>query len=148
MANQFALNDAAAMAISPRLQLAMPASMLQLPVFAGAAEIPVGRSPVGNEPRSRSPKAGDMVVSQGIAQATRQLWAPDVVVGAGAAGPLRSGNLRREERYQDPRQWARYLNQANLDQERETDKLRLELASAVRWMVEPRSPEVADGGRA
>ena len=66
-----------------------------------------------------------MVVSQGVAQATRQLWPPDVVVGAGAAGPLRSGNLRREEPYQDPRQWARYLNQANLDQERETDKLRL-----------------------
>jgi hypothetical protein len=105
MANQVALNGAAAMASPPAPQLAMPVPMLQLPAFAGAAEVPVGRSPVGsNDPRSRSPKAGDMVVSQGVAQAARQLWPPEG--GAGAAAPLRTGNLRREERHQDPREWA------------------------------------------
>ena len=122
------------MAISPQLHLALTAPNLQqLPAHAGA-ELPVSSSPVGVEPRSRTPKGRDLASSQGLAQVPSQLW-PDGTVGAETvAGPPRMGNLRREERGQDPRQWARYLNQSNIDQERENDKLRLELASAIRWI--------------
>ena len=129
MANQFALNDDAAMAPAPRLHLAITAPILQqLPPLAGA-ELPVSRSPVGIEPRSRTPKAGKLVLSHGLAQVTRQLW-PEGTIGAETvAGPSRTGNLRRNERGQDPRQWAKCLNQSNIEQERENDKFRLELAS-------------------
>ena len=131
MANQFALNDDAAMAPAPRLHLAIiPPNLQQLPPFAGS-ELPVSRSPVGNEPRSRTPKAGELALSHGLAQVTIQLW-PEGTIGAETvAGPSGTGNLRRNERGQDPRQWAKYLNQS---QERENDKLRLELASAIRWI--------------
>ena len=44
------------------------------------------------------------------------------------------GNLRRNERGEGPRQWARHLNQSTVDVEHENNKLRLELSSAIRWI--------------
>ena len=134
MAEKIALNDAAM--ASPRLRPAMPALALQLPTFAGT-DLPVSRSPVGNDPRSRTPpEIGGLALAQGqIAQVSRQLWPPEGTIGADAvAGSACLGNLRRNERGDNPRQWARYLNQSNVEQERENDKLRLELASAIRWI--------------
>ena len=121
MAEQFALNDAAM--ASPRLRPAMPTLALQLPTFAGT-DLPVSRSPVGNDPRSRTPsKTGELALTQGqIAQVSRQLWPPEGTIGADAvAGSARLGNLCRNERGDNPRQWARYLNQSNVEQERGND---------------------------
>ena len=134
MTDQSALIDAAM--ASPRPRPAIPALALQLPTFAGT-DLPVSRSPVGNDPRSRTPsKTGELALTQGqIAQVSRQLWPPEGTIGADAvAGSARLGNLRRNERGDNPRQWARYLNQSNVEQERENDKLRFELASAIRWI--------------
>ena len=89
MADQFALNDAAM--ASPRPRPAIPALALQLPTFAGT-DLPVSRSPVGNDPRSRTPpKIGELALTQGqIAQVSRQLWPPEGTIGADAVSDLRA----------------------------------------------------------